>query len=413
MLLGFFDHLRHYRVPVSMREFIDLLALMRTNLVFADQDDFYFMSRLALVKDEKYYDRFDQAFASYFDGIDRWAGFFGEEKDEVRREIARHLVLDDESREMLDEYQETVKKMRDELLEGIDPGDGGGDGEGEGGTEGEGGDGVRGEGDDGEEGEGDGGEKGEGISEDGEEGERTKEVEEKRRRATRVWLDREFADYDPDVELGTRNLKMSLRRLRRWAREAADLELDLPETIRSTARNGGLLDIVEVPERHNAVKVLMLYDVGGSMDDHIELCSQLFSAASSEFKYLESYYFHNFPYESVWQDNDRRFEDKVSTWQLLQKFPSDYKVIIVGDAEMGQWEITEKGGSVEHFNSEPGELWLARFREHFRSVIWLNPVPEKRWRDSFSIQMVRKRMEDQMYFLSDAGLAAAMKVLMR
>ena len=242
---------------------------------------------------------------------------------------------------------------------------------------------------------------------------RTEEVEEKRRRATKVWLDREFADYDPDVELGTRNLKMSLRRLRRWAREAADLELDLAETIRATARSGGLLDIIEVPERHNAVKVLMLYDVGGSMDDHIELCSQLFSAASSEFKHLESYYFHNFLYESVWQDNDRRFEDKVPTWHLLQKFPSDYKLIIVGDADMAQWEITEKGGSVEHFNSEPGELWLARFREHFRSVVWLNPVPEQRWRDSFSIQMVHKRMEEQMYFLSDAGLAEAMKTLMR
>ena len=416
MLLGFFEHLRRYQVPVSLREYIDLLTLMRTNLMFADQDDFYFMSRLALVKDEKFYDRFDRAFAAYFDGIDRWVGLFDDDEAEIRERIARHLVLDEKSREILDDYQDTIKQMRESLLvelSGEQSDDKASRGEGQREGEGESEGGNRGEGDDGAEGKGQDGERGEGLSDKGEKGERTEEVEENRRRATKVWLDREFADYDADVELGTRNLKMALRRLRRWAREAAELELDLPATISATARNGGIFDIVAIPERHNAVKVLTLYDVGGSMDPHIELCAQLFSAARSEFKHLDSYYFHNFLYENVWQDNERRFEDRVSTWHLINKYPSDYKLIIVGDAEMGQWEITEKGGSVEHFNAEPGEVWLNRLREHFRSVVWINPLPEKRWRDSFSIQMVNKRLDHQMYYLSDAGLAAAMKYLMR
>ena len=428
MLLGFFDHLRRYEVPVSLREFIDLLTLMRNNLVFADQDDFYFMSRMALVKDEKYYDRFDRAFAAYFDGMDRWVGLFDDDDAEIRKEVSRHLAMDAEVRQLLNDYQSAVKTKRDTLLDelsatesgevdGQDRGEGEGEGEGEGQGEGEGeGEGQgegEGEGESGNEGQGEDGERGEGTSEEGEDGERSEEVGERRQRATKVWLEREFVDYDPDVELGTRNLKLALRRLRRWAREAADLELDLKETISSTARSGGILDIVEVPERHNAVKVLMLYDVGGSMDEHIDMCSQLFSAARSEFKHLGAYYFHNFLYESVWEDNERRFQDKVPTWQLIHRYPSDYKLIIVGDAEMGQWEITEKGGSVEHFNAEPGEVWLKRLRDHFRSVVWINPVPEKRWQDSFSIRMVNKRMEDEMYFLSDSGLASAMKALMR
>jgi uncharacterized protein with von Willebrand factor type A (vWA) domain len=234
-----------------------------------------------------------------------------------------------------------------------------------------------------------------------------------RKRAMKVWLEREFADYDPDVELGTRNLKMALRRLRRWVREASDLELDLADTIRSTARNGGFLDIKEVPERHNAVKVLMLFDVGGSMDQHVELCAQLFSAAGSEFKHLEYYYFHNYVYESVWHKNERRTEDKLPLRYLLQKFPRDYKLIIVGDADMGRHEISDRGGSVEHFNAEPGEVWMSRLTEQFRSVVWLNPLPESRWQDSASIQLAKRLVDGQMFFLSDKGLESAMKYLMR
>jgi uncharacterized protein with von Willebrand factor type A (vWA) domain len=413
MLLGFFEHLRKYRVPVSIRELLDLLSLFSRRLFFADQDDFYFLSRLALVKDEKFYDRFDQAFASYFSGLDDWVGLFDDEEEALREELLKHVreASEREISEALERYREAVRDVKEKREQQATEGE---SGEGDSGDSGDSGEsGKHGEGDDGEEGEGDDGQAGEGLSEEAEEGERGEETDTPQRKATRVWLNREYADYDPDVELGTRNLKMSLRRLRRWARESAELELDLADTIHCTAANGGILDIREVPERHNAVKVLMLLDVGGSMDDHIELCAQLFSAAKSEFKYLESFYFHNFIYESVWHDNERRVEDKLSTWHLIQKFPRDYKVIFVGDADMGRHEIAERGGSVEHFNAEPGEIWMRRIQDEFRHVVWLNPVPEDRWQDSYSIQMIRRMLDGHMYFLSDTGLAAAMKYLMR
>ena len=432
MLLGFFEHLRRYRVPVSVRELIDLLSIFSHRLIFADQDEFYFLSRLSLVKDEKYYDRFDQAFASYFSGLDDWVGVFGEDESDQLRELLTR-VREGNEREValvMEEYGEAVAEAKEraaredgednskdegepgsgegETGEGGEKGEQGNDGE-----EGEGDSGEKGEGDKGKEGEGNDGEKGEGLSEEAESGERTEMTEAPRKRAMKVWLEREFADYDPDVELGTRNLKMALRRLRRWVREASDLELDLADTIRSTARNGGFLDIKEVPERHNAVKVLMLFDVGGSMDQHVELCAQLFSAAGSEFKHLEYYYFHNYVYESVWHENERRTEDKLPLRHLLQKFPRDYKLIIVGDADMGRHEISDRGGSVEHFNAEPGEVWMRRLTEQFRSVVWLNPLPESRWQDSASIQLAKRLVDGQMFFLSDKGLESAMKYLMR
>lgn len=417
MLLGFFDHLRSYRVPVSIRELLDLLTLFDRRLLFADQDAFYFHSRLSLVKDEKYYDRFDQAFASYFSGLDDWEGLFTNEDENLQTLLqVAGVTPDGEVANALSEYREAVEAIlaaRKAAAEGESEEGDNDDGEGNGGEEGEGDNGEEGEGDDGEEGEGNDGQKGEGLSEEAEEGERSESTDEPRQKATKVWLAREFADYDPDVELGTRNLKMALRRLRKWVREAADLELDLPGTIHATAANGGLLDIKEVPERHNAVKVLMLLDVGGSMDEHIERCAQLFSAVRSEFKYLETYYFHNCLYESVWTDNERRLEDKLPVWQLLHRFGRDYKVIFVGDADMGRHEITMRAGSVEHFNDESGEVWMKRLLESFRSVVWLNPVPELRWRDSQSITLIRRLVDDEMYFLSDNGLEAAMKSLMR
>ena len=433
MLLGFFEHLRRYRVPVSVRELIDLLSIFSQRLIFADQDEFYFLSRLSLVKDEKYYDRFDQAFGTYFSGLDDWVGVFKEDESEQLRELLAR-VMEGNEREVasvMREYGEAVAEAKEradrEDAEGNAKGAGEGGGEpgsnesesgvkgeqGDGSEEGEGDSGEKGEGDVGKEGEGNDGEKGAGLSEDAEAGERTQMNEAAQKKASKVWLEREFADYDPDVELGTRNLKMALRRLRRWVREASDLELDLPGTIRSTARNGGFLDIKEVPERRNAVKVLMLLDVGGSMDEHVELCAQLFSAAGSEFKHLEYFYFHNYVYESVWQENERRTEDKLPLRQLLQKFPRDYKLIIVGDADMGRHEISDRGGSVEHFNAEPGEVWMSRLTEQFRSVVWLNPLPESRWRDSASIQLAKRLVDNQMYFLSDKGLESAMKYLMR
>ena len=433
MLLGFFEHLRRYRVPVSVRELIDLLSIFSQRLIFADQDEFYFLSRLSLVKDEKYYDRFDQAFGTYFSGLDDWVGVFKEDESEQLRELLAR-VMEGNEREVasvMREYDEAVVEAKEkadrEDGEGNAKGEGEGGGEpgsnesesgvkgeqGDGREEGEGDSGEKGEGDVGKEGEGNDGEKGAGLSEDAEAGERTQMNEAAQKKASKVWLEREFADYDPDVELGTRNLKMALRRLRRWVREASDLELDLPSTIRSTARNGGFLDIKEVPERRNAVKVLMLLDVGGSMDEHVELCAQLFSAAGSEFKHLEYFYFHNYVYESVWQENERRTEDKLPLRQLLRKFPRDYKLIIVGDADMGRHEISDRGGSVEHFNAEPGEVWMSRLTEQFRSVVWLNPLPESRWRDSASIQLAKRLVDNQMYFLSDKGLESAMKYLMR
>jgi uncharacterized protein with von Willebrand factor type A (vWA) domain len=433
MLLGFFEHLRRYRVPVSVRELIDLLSIFSQRLIFADQDEFYFLSRLSLVKDEKYYDRFDQAFGTYFSGLDDWVGVFKEDESEQLRELlARGMEGNErEVASVMREYGEAVAEAKEradrEDGEGNAKGEGEGGGEpgsnesesgvkgeqGDGREEGEGDSGEKGEGDVGEEGEGNDGEKGAGLSEDAEAGERTQMNEAAQKKASKVWLEREFADYDPDVELGTRNLKMALRRLRRWVREASDLELDLSSTIRATARNGGFLDIKEVPERRNAVKVLMLLDVGGSMDEHVELCAQLFSAAGSEFKHLEYFYFHNYVYESVWQENERRTEDKLPLRQLLQKFPRDYKLIIVGDADMGRHEISDRGGSVEHFNAEPGEVWMSRLTEQFRSVVWLNPLPESRWRDSASIQLAKRLVDNQMYFLSDKGLESAMKYLMR
>ena len=433
MLLGFFEHLRRYRVPVSVRELIDLLSIFSQRLIFADQDEFYFLSRLSLVKDEKYYDRFDQAFGTYFSGLDDWVGVFKEDESEQLRELLAR-VMEGNEREVasvMREYGEAVAEAKEradrEDGEGNAKGEGEGGGEpgsnesesgvkgeqGDGREEGEGDSGEKGEGDVGKEGEGNDGEKGAGLSEDAEAGERTQMNEAAQKKASKVWLEREFADYDPDVELGTRNLKMALRRLRRWVREASDLELDLSSTITATARNGGFLDIKEVPERRNAVKVLMLLDVGGSMDEHVELCAQLFSAAGSEFKHLEYFYFHNYVYESVWQENERRTEDKLPLRQLLQKFPRDYKLIIVGDADMGRHEISDRGGSVEHFNAEPGEVWMSRLTEQFRSVVWLNPLPESRWRDSASIQLAKRLVDNQMYFLSDKGLESAMKYLMR
>lgn len=466
MLLSFFIHLREHRVPVSIRELLDLLAAMRARLVFADLDAFYFLSRLCLVKDEKYYDRFDVAFDTFFRGLDAWEGAFEDVRSQelLKQTIAAlfpHLAeldlsrLHKEYKTALDQSRRSDERERSDntgkgkqgnsrtaqegeaVSEGPegeewkpdlgernrierDRAEGDGDGEpgdgeeGEGGEEGEDGDGddgERGEGEGGEEGEGTDGQSGVGSGEEPGDGIRDDSGDLSHRSATKVWQLREFADYDPEVELGTRNMKLALRRLRRFARTSAELELDLGGTIESTARNGGILDIREIPERHNAIKVLLFLDVGGSMDDHVELCAQLFSAARSEFKYLEYFYFHNFIYESVWRDNARRSDERVPTLDVLNKFGSDCKVIYVGDASMGRHEIAERGGSVEHYNAETGEAWLARFQERFRKFIWLNPVSPGLWQDVYTIQMVRRLVDGHMYHLSVAGIEEAMRYL--
>ena len=281
-----------------------------------------------------------------------------------------------------------------------------------GGGEGRGGEGE-GEGEGGTEGEGSDGDAGEGHSSKSAEGVRDDSDGERQHSATKVWELRSFEEYDPDVELGTRNIKMALRRLRKFARTSSLLELDLPATIRSTAKQAGLLDIVEVPERHNSVKVLLLLDVGGSMDEFAILCEQLFSAASSEFKYMEIFYFHNIFYESLWTSSTRSPESRIKTIDVLRKYGSDYKIIIVGDGNMARHEIAEKGGSVERYNPESGELWLQRFQESFRKIVWLNPTEESRWLDVYTIQMLRRLMPGQMFHLSVSGIEQAMKKLTR
>jgi uncharacterized protein with von Willebrand factor type A (vWA) domain len=468
MLLRFFLCVRDHKVPASLRELLDLLQALRSRLVFADIEAFYFMSRMCLVKDEKYYDRFDQAFASFFDGVSSWQAVFDPPANAVllrsTLKLAYPKLSENELANLLAEYKKTVSEMvgtpasskerkSSEVEDQVSDKDGaesaseermnkspgerkdssradqeeeggseeGGDGEGENGEsgegfdgeEGEGENGEKGEGSDGDEGEGENGEQGEGSGEKPGTGVRTDLESESQRSATRVWELRQFEDYDPKVELGTRNIKMALRRLRKFTRTAADLELDLNETIRCTARNGGILDIREIPERHNAVKVLLFLDVGGSMDDHVELCAQLFSAARSEFKHLEYFYFHNFIYESVWTDNERRGNDRVLLVDLLRKYGRDYKLVFVGDAQMGRHEIAEKGGSVEHFNAEPGQYWMQNVLEAFRKVIWINPISVDQWKDSYTTEMIRRIMDDQMYHLSVEGIEQAMKYLVR
>jgi len=472
MLINFLLHLRLHRVPVSTREFMDLLRALERGLVQLNVTDFYFVSRMSLVKDEKLFDRFDRAFNEYFRDLDRLDGILAEELPiEQLREVllSKNYQATDERTEEFDqlihEYQElllrsdqqshlgeTTEEERvgashpgvaannfdhadkevssngnqnsvDEVGEGseengdqsknIDSGENGASGEsGENGENGESGESGE-EGNEGENGRGEDGASGEGQSKTGIHGVRHNQDVSLNRKAVKIWQQRLFADYDEDVELGTRNIKMALRRLRKFARTGAQEELDLAGTIRSTARNGGLLDIQMVPERHNSIKVLLFLDVGGSMDDHILLCEQLFSAAHTEFKYLQSFYFHNFIYESVWTDNTRRNEERVSVMDVIHKFGSDYKVIFVGDAHMARHEIAERGGSVEHYNAEPGQQWFARLTENFRHVAWINPVDESKWQDSYTTVMVQRLVENRMHHLSVSGLESAMKYLAR
>ena len=415
MLNSFLEHLRAHRIPVSLREHLDLQHLFLNRLISVDVNEFYYLSRLCLIKDEKYFDRFDKAFAAFFDSLAQESFVLDVATDLpwFKQQLTNVIGLTaaaEVEREVQD-YKEQVTRQKigglsnssdaSSLDESARPGEGTGEGEGEG--EGEGG--TEGEGSDGDAGEGHSSKSAEGVRDDSD-GER-------QHSATKVWELRSFEEYDPDVELGTRNIKMALRRLRKFARTSSLLELDLPATIRSTAKQAGLLDIVEVPERHNSVKVLLLLDVGGSMDEFAILCEQLFSAASSEFKYMEIFYFHNIFYESLWTSSTRSPESRIKTIDVLRKYGSDYKIIIVGDGNMARHEIAEKGGSVERYNPESGELWLQRFQESFRKIVWLNPTEESRWLDVYTIQMLRRLMPGQMFHLSVSGIEQAMKKLTR
>ncbi|MAM87400.1 vWA domain-containing protein [Allohahella sp. A8] len=390
MLLGFFDILRQHKVPVSVREFLDLMNALQHRLAFADMNDFYFLTRTILVKDEKHFDKFDKAFGHFFEGIESidlaLEALIPE--DWLRAEFERQLSEEDKAKiESLGGLEELIKAFKERLEKQKERHQGGNKMIGTGGTSPFGANGYN------------------------PEGFRIGQEKSRHNRAVKVWDKREFRDLDDSITLGIRNIKVALRRLRKFARQGAADELDLPDTISSTARNAGYLDIKMVPERHNTVKVLLFFDIGGSMDPHIRVCEELFSATRTEFKHMENFYFHNFIYEVVWKNNVRRTTETTSMWDVINTYGADYKVIFVGDASMAPYEISHPGGSIEHWNEEAGAVWMQRIREKFNKVIWLNPLPEAYWGQGGSLGMTRQLLDDKMYPLTIEGLEAGMKYL--
>ncbi|MEH6549669.1 MAG: VWA domain-containing protein [Pseudomonadales bacterium] len=389
MLIGFFNSLRNAGVPVSLKELLDLLAALKVGLVFANLDDFYFLARAVMVKDEKYYDRYDQAFGAFFKDLQSLDDLIEAmiPDDWLRKEFEKNLSDEEKAKiESLGGLEKLIEEFRKRLDEQKERHEGGNKWVGTGGTSPF----------------GHGGYNPEGIRVGG---------EGKNNRAVKVWDKRDFKNLDNDVEIGTRNIKVALRRLRKFARSGAADELDLDDTIACTARNAGLLDIKMVPERHNAVKVLLFLDVGGSMDPHVKLCEELFSAARTEFKHLEYFYFHNFTYESVWKNNIRRQHERFPTLDILHKYAHDYKLIFVGDAAMSPYEIVQPGGSVEHWNEESGEAWMRRILSTYEKAVWLNPVARDEWDWVQSTSLVQRLFEDRMYPMTLNGLEEAMGYL--
>ena len=389
MLIDFFFSLRSAKLPVSIKEFLTLLEGMQQGLIAPSIDEFYQLSRLTLVKDEKHYDKFDQAFGAYFKGIQHITDFGLDVPMEwLKKQMQRDLSPEEKARiEKLGGIDKLMARLKELLEEQKGRHEGGSKWIGTGGTSPF----------------GNGGFNPEGMRIGGDSaGNRT---------ALKVWEARAYRDYDDEVELGTRNIKVAMRRLRRFAREGAAEELDLDDTIRSTAANAGWLDIKLVPQRHNRVKVLMLLDVGGSMDDHIKRTEELFSAAKSEFKHLEFFYFHNCVYDYLWKKNQRRQTERFSTWDVLHKYGADYKLIFVGDATMSPYEVLQPGGSVEYNNAEAGAVWLQRFATQFPHHAWLNPEPEAIWGYRQSISAIRQLLPNRMFPLTLAGLESAMRTL--
>ena len=374
MLINFFYTLRAARLPVSVKEYLTLLEALKAGVIDDEGgpsvDKFYFLSRTTLVKDEVNFDKFDRAFSAYFKGVEMVADFT-EEKAAIEKMG-------------WDELMETLKKRFEEQKERHE---GGNRMIGTGGTSPFGAYGYN------------------------PQGIRIGQDKGRNRSAVKVWDQRAYKDYDDTKELGTRNIKVALRRLRRFAREGAAEELDLDDTIHSTAANAGMLDIKLVPERHNRVKVLLLMDVGGTMDEHIHRVEELFSAAKTEFKHLEFYYFHNCVYDFMWKNNRRRFSEKFPTWDVIRKYNRDYKLIFVGDATMSPYEILQPGGSVEYNNEEPGAEWLQRLTHAFPKFAWINPEPQGVWQYRQSIAIVQQLMSQRMFPLTLAGLEAAMRLL--
>ncbi len=390
MFLNFLDELRSAGIPASLKEHLVLLEALDRDVIAREPEQFYYLARATYVKDEGLLDRFDQVFAKVFKGI---ATTYGEQGAEVPAEwlraVAEKYLTPEEMAaiEKLGDWDKLMETLQQRLDEQKERHQGGSKWIGTGGTSPF----------------GNGGYNPEGVRIGG---------ESVHKKAVKVWDKREFKNLDATKELGTRNIKIALRRLRRFAREGAADELDLDATISGTARQGWL-DIHMRPERHNAVKLLLFLDVGGSMDPHIKLCEEMFSAANSEFKNLEFFYFHNCPYEGVWKDNRRRFTERTPTWDVLHKYGHDYKLIFVGDASMSPYEITHPGGSVEHFNEESGVAWMQRLTTTYPAAAWLNPVPEAHWGYSQSIRILQELMNDRMFPLTLAGLDDAMRTLTR
>jgi len=392
MFINFFLELRKAKVPASLREYLTLLEAMQKGVPNYRVEEFYYLARATLVKDERNIDKFDRVFSQCFNGLE----FMSESIEaEIPEEWLRKLAektLTDEEKAMIealggwDKLMETLKKRLEEQKERHQ---GGNKWIGTAGTSPFGAYGYN------------------------PEGVRIGQDKSRNRRAVKVWDKREYKNLDDTVELGTRNIKVALRRLRKFARDGATLELDIPDTIRSTANNAGWLDLKLVPERHNKIKVLLLFDIGGSMDDHIRVCEELFSAARAEFKHMEFYYFHNCVYEKLWKDNRRRHNEFQPTWEVLRTYQQDYKVIFVGDATMSPYEIVQAGGSVEHWNEESGATWMQRLLDTYPKAAWLNPVPEKYWDYTPSVGVIKQLMGNRMFPLTLEGLERAMRELNR
>jgi len=389
MLIDFFYALKKSKVPVSIQEFLTLLDALKKEVIPPSINDFYYLARMTLVKDEKFYDRFDKTFGAYFNGIENFLELYPDiPLDWLEEKLKRDLTPEEKNAlEKFTSPEELIKRLKELLDEQKERHEGGNKWIGTGGSSAFGNNGYH------------------------PEGVRIGGKSAGNRTAIKVWDERNFADYDDSVELGTRNIKIALRRLRRFAREGQQTELDLDQTITATASNAGFLDIKMRPERHNQVKVLLLMDVGGSMDDHIARVEELFSAASSEFKHLEHYYFHNCLYDFVWKNNRRRTMEKIPTIDILRKYGSDYKLIFVGDATMSPYEILAVGGSVEYSNNEPGATWINRMLDHFTHHAWLNPEPEQVWQYRQSVSIIKDLMKSKMYPVTIQGLESAMRDL--
>jgi len=389
MFLSLFNTLKSTGVPCTLRELLDLNSAIDKNLIFANMQDFYYLSRAILVKDEKHYDKFDRAFDIYFKGLESLDDVLEMliPEDWLKAEFEKFLTEEElEKIKTLGGLEKLLEEFKKRMEEQKERHEGGSKWVGTGGTSPFGNNGKHPE----------------GIRVGG---------EGKQGKAVKVWEAREFKNLDDNVELGTRNIKVALRRLRKMIRDSAEEEFDLGGTISSTAKRAGLLDIRYQPEKRNAVKVLAFFDVGGSMDPHVKVCEELFSACKTEFKNLEYFYFHNFVYESVWKDNRRRQNERLYTEDIINKYSSDYKIIMIGDATMAPYEITNPGGSIEHWNEEAGAIWMKRLVDVYEKVVWLNPVPQEHWEYSASVEITRTLIEDNMFPLTLRGLEEGMAYL--